>query len=334
MRVALVGLGTTGSHVARQLMRAPCTEIAVADVDVRRLDRVLPALRSVAGDISIRRDEPDPADPADVVMLAGPVGTHTKAAASMLAAGSHVVSLSDDPDECKQLLALDETARGLGRSVVVGAGFVPGLSCVLARFAADQLDVVEMISVYKAGTGGPACARQHHRALQSDGEDWVDGEWTLRRGGSGRDLAWFPEPLGARDCYRGALPSPLLLQREFPDASRISARVSATRRDRLTSRLPMLRPPHNDGGPGALRVEVRGRAHGAVETLVMGAIDHPSVAAATVAAVVASEAGYGRAPIGAGGLASWSDPKRLLGELRRRGVRVASFSGVLDTLLA
>jgi len=334
MRVALVGLGTTGSHLARQLVRAPITELSVDDVDERRLERVLPALRSVAGDIDIRSDGPDPADPVDVVLLAGPVGTHTKLASSMLAAGSHVVSLSDDPVECEQLLALDETGRRVGRSLVVGAGFAPGLSCVLARFASEQLDVVDVISVYKAGTGGPACARQHHRALRSDGYDWIDGDWTLRRGGSGRDLAWFPEPFGARDCYRGALPSPLLLQRVFPDTSRISARMSATRRDRLTSRLPMLRPPHDDGGPGALRVEVRGRSGGAVETLILGAIDHPSVAAAIVAAVAAVETGAGRAPVGAGGLASWPEPKRLLSELRNRGVRVASFSGALESLLA
>jgi hypothetical protein len=332
MRISLVGLGTTGSHLARQLVRAPVTDIGVADSDPRRLERVVPALRAVAGKISIDRDEPDPGDPADVVVLAGPIGTHAKVAASMLAAGSHVVSISDDPDECDQLLALDETARRLGRSVVVGAGFAPGLSCVLARFAAEQLDVVEVISVYKAGTGGPECARQHHRALRSDGHDWIDGDWMLRQGGTGRELAWFPEPFGARDCYRGALPSPLLLQREFPDASRISARMSATRRDRLTSRLPMMRRPHDDGGPGALRVEVRGRTAGAVETLVLGAIDHPSVAAATVAAVAAVDAASGLAPVGAGGLAGWSDPKRLLTELRTRGVRVASFRGALDPL--
>ena len=38
----------------------------------------------------------------------------------------------------------------------------------------------------------------------------------------------------------------------------ISARRSARRRDRFTARLPMLSPPHQEGGIGALRVEVRG----------------------------------------------------------------------------
>ena len=31
-----------------------------------------------------------------------------------------------------------------------------------------------------------------------------------RAGGSGRELCWFPDPIGAVDCYRPALPDPLL----------------------------------------------------------------------------------------------------------------------------
>lgn len=332
MRVALVGLGTTGSHIARQLIQAPVTELCLYDTDRRRLERVIPAVRAVAQDVEVMVGQPDPADPATVVVLAGPAGTHAKHAASMVAAGSHVVSISDDPAEVSQLLALDDAGRNRERAVVVGAGFAPGLSCLLVRFAAERLDTVEAISVYKAGTGGPACARQHHRALKLDGHDWIEGSWVLRRGGSGRDLAWFPEPFGAHDCYRGALPSPALLQRVFPDAQRISARVSATRRDRLTSRLPMMRRPHDDGGPGGLRVEVRGRRDRAFETIILGAMDHPSVAAGTVAAVAAVAAGCGEAPPGAGGLAGWPDPKELLGRLRRKGIRVASFDGFLDVL--
>ncbi|MDH3679285.1 MAG: hypothetical protein OEV40_04970 [Acidimicrobiia bacterium] len=332
MRLALVGLGTTGSHIARQLIQAPVTELSLYDIDRRRLERVVPAVRAVAHDVEVVTGQPDPADPADVVVLAGPVGTHAKPAASMVAAGSHIVSISDDPAEVTQLLALDRSARDRQRALVVGAGFAPGLSCLLARFAADCLDSVEVINVYKAGTGGPACARQHHRALRSDGHDWVEGGWVLRRGGSGRDLAWFPEPYGARDCYRGALSSPVLLQRVFPNAQRISARMSATRRDRLTSRMPMLRRPHDDGGPGGLRVEVRGRSGRAVETIILGAIDHPAVAGGTVAAVTALAAGAGRAPQGANGIAAWPEPKELLGSLRRKGIRVASFDGQLDVM--
>ena len=65
----------------------------------------------------------------------------------------------------------------------------------------------------------------------------------------------------------------------------MSARLSATRRDRITARLPMLRPPHPEGTLGAVRVEVRGDRDGAREIEVLGAIDRPAVAAGAVAAV-------------------------------------------------
>ncbi|MGF1598735.1 MAG: Gfo/Idh/MocA family oxidoreductase [Acidimicrobiales bacterium] len=331
MRAALVGLGTTGAHLARQLIQSPFTTIALHDSDEHRRRRVVSAVRAVVpSTVEVTDEPPDRDDPPDVVVIASPTGTHLRLASAMMEAGSNVVSLADDPGEVEVLLALDRAATAAGRSVVVGAGFAPGLSCLLARYAADQLDTVDVISVYKAGTGGPACARQHHRALQGSGHEWIDGAWVLRRGGSGRDLAWFPEPFGARDCYRAALPSPMLLQRQYPEARRISARMAATRRDRLTAGLPMLRPPHEDGGPGAVRVEVRGRVGRAAETVILGVMDHPSVAAATVAAVAAAESAAGRAPVGAHGLAHWDDPRPILSELRRRGVKVASFAGLLD----
>ena len=87
---------------------------------------------------------------------------------------------------------------------------------------------------------------------------WQDGDWVDYLGGSGRELYWFPEPVGALDCYRADIADPLLLHAAFPDVTRISARRSARRRDRFTARLPMLSPPHEEGGVGAVRVELRG----------------------------------------------------------------------------
>ncbi|MEL7158969.1 MAG: hypothetical protein AAFN30_20580 [Actinomycetota bacterium] len=332
MEIAIIGLGASGSQLARQLASADLDRLALFDSDAQRLKRTTTAVQAIAPGSTVVESGPISSQrPADVVVLASPAGTQLEAARVWLARGSHVVATSDEPDEVAGLLELDDEARERGRCVVPGAGFVPGLSCLLTRYAATRLDVVEVINVYKAGTGGPACARRHHRALKSSGHDWLDGEWVLRRGGSGRDLAWFPDPFGARDCYRGGLASPFLLQPVFPTAQRISARMAATRRDRFTSFLPMLRPPHADGGPGALRVEVRGRAGRSVETIILGVIDHPSVVTGIVAAVVAQEVGAGRVDPGARGLASWPDPARILGLLWPLGVRVASFDGTLET---
>lgn len=319
--LGVVGLGTTGANVVRQLRGIENLQVHAHDLDDKRQDEIVEA---VAGNIEANDGS---MTQVSVVVLASPPGDHADQAREFIARGVSVVSLSDRPHDVEGLLLLDPDATKAGLSVVVGAGFAPGMSCLLARLAGDSLDVVEEVAVAKAGTAGPSCARQHHRALHSDGKDWIDQEWVIRRGGSGRDLAWFPGSIGARDCYRGALPSPTLLQRYYPDAQRISARVSATRRDRFTSRLPMLRPPHRDGGPGAIRVEVRGFLDGAYETRTYGVMDHPSVAAGTVAAVAALGVLDGSIDVGARGLAEIADPKSFLRELGRRGVKAARFGG-------
>jgi hypothetical protein len=90
----------------------------------------------------------------------------------------------------------------------------------------------------------------------------------------------------------------------------------------------MLWPTHPEGGPGAVRVEVRGHRDRAQDVVVYGAIDRPAVAAGAVAAVAAIWAVEGRLRrSGAGGLAELAEPGPFLGELARRGVRTAVFQG-------
>lgn len=321
MRIAILGLGATGSHVARQV--GTSAELSLYDPDQSRLRLVLDALEAPTASAC-----GPTGDGADVVVVATPTGLHAKLARTALEAGSHVVSLSDRPSDVEGLLGLHDAARRAERCLVVGAGFAPGLTCLLVRHASSLLAEVHSIAVAKVGTGGPACARQHHRALKRSGRDWIDGSWVFRRGGSGRELAWFPEPIGSHDCYRADLPSPLLLHRIYPDAERISARVSATRRDRFTKWLPMLRPPHADGGPGAVRVEVRGRSlDGAVETVVYGVMAYPSVAAGAVGAVAALKIGIEPAIPGACGVGELDAALPMLQDLHDRGIRAATYEG-------
>jgi hypothetical protein len=241
-----------------------------------------------------------------------------------------VVSVSDEMHDVRALLDVGPEARERGRLVVAGAGFSPGLSCLLAVHAASEFDAVEEVHVAKVGTGGPGCARVHHRSLGGDAVDWRDGAWIRRRGGSGRELLWFPDPVCGQDCYRAAVPDALLLAPALPGVQRVTVRVAATRRDRLTARLPMLRRPHPEGIIGAIRVEVRGTRGQVRDTRVLGVIDRPAIAAGTVAAVAAVWAATGRLEgTGTAGLASVvGDPLPFLRDLRERGVRAAAFEGV------
>lgn len=331
MRVIVVGAGAVGARACRQLISVlTLDELLVVERDDALRAAVVeslgpPARDGGTDDVLPERD--------DVVVLAAPV-RQRPIVERALERGAHVVSTSDAVDDVKTLLDLDAEARERRLHVVVGAAFSPGLACVLAAHAASRFDRVDEIHVAKVGTGGPACAHQRHRALGEAGADWHDGAWGRRRGGSGRTLCWFPDPVRGVDCYRGGFPEPLLLTTAFPGVRRATARAGANRRDRLTARLPMLRRPHPEGGLGALRVEVRGRRGTALDEYVLGAIDRPGVAAGTVAALATAwllERRLRR--VGAGGLAELVEPTPFLASLGERGVKAAVFEGAAGQLV-
>ena len=324
MRIAVVGAGACGARAGRQLLTPePPDDLVLVDPDRSRAEAVAASLGSPA---RVAADVPD-LDGGDALLLAAP-GSHRASAERALDSGAHVVSLSDSVPEVRDLLDLDGAAAARDVHVVVGAGFSPGLSCVLAALAGRGFERVHEVHVAKVGTGGPACARQHHRALGGHACDWSDGAWERRSSGSGRELCWFPDPVRAVDCYRAELPDSLLLVPAFPGVDRVTARLAANRRDRLTARLPMLRPPHPEGELGAIRVEVRGVQGQARDDRVLGAVDRPAVAAGAVAALACRWAVEGRlSRPGAGGLASLVEPGPFLATLADRGVKVAVFEG-------
>ncbi len=320
-RVLVVGAGAVGARAIRQLVESDAVEeILVSDADAVRQAAVVESSGGKAAGGSPTAD-------ADAVLLAGPCGTHAELAAHHLGEGRPVVSTSDSIEDVRALLDLDAEAQARGVPVVTGASFSPGYSCVLARHGATTLDSVTEVHVARSGTGGPACARQHHRALTGQALDWRDGGWQRRSAGSGRELCWFPDPIGAEDCYRAELPDALLLVPAFPGVERVTARLAATRRDRFSAHLPMLRKPHPEGLVGAVRVEVRGRRDGRSEVLVLGALDRPAVAAGATAALAVRWALAGRVPVGAAGLGSVTDPVPFLTELAGVGIKAAVFEG-------
>ncbi len=328
-RYGIVGCGAVGARVARQLLAtAPNAEVVLSDVDAE----VVRDLAQSLGPKAYALTEGDVVDQGvDVVVVAAPCGRHLGPVRDALRRGVPVVSTSDRLEDVEALVALDDLAKRNSTPALVGVAFAPGLSCVLARFVGQSFDVVDEVHVAKQGTGGPACAREHHRALSGSAKDWRDGGWIRRPGGSGRELVWFPEPIGGSDCYRAALPDAWLLRPAFGSSERVTARMAASRQDRFTSWLPMLTPPHPEGAVGAIRVEVRGRVNGERVIEVAGAVERPAVgAAAVVAAAVDLLVGSSPPEPGARGLATAVDARGFLRSVASRGVRAQRFAGLDD----
>ena len=119
--------------------------------------------------------------------------------------------------------------------------------------------------------------------------------------------------------------TPRPLGRDHPPIRR-----SARRRDRFTAWLPMLSPPHHEGGVGALRVEVRGSdAAGARQCLIAGVAELVGTAAAATIAAFVRALDDGDLPSGLVLAGDAALPTvRLLHDVERFGVRLQEFTGV------
>ena len=322
--IGIFGAGVVGARVAESLSIESQTSIAVYDssqIVAQRLARRLSETNSL-----IKATNRSELHRAKVVVLAGPL-PHTPVAKEFLGKGVSIVSTSDDIADCLNLLSLSELATENKATVIIGAASSPGMSGLLVRNLSKAFDSIDEVHIALHGTGGPACARQHHRALSGQSIGWHDGEWLRRPAGSGRELCWFPEPVGAYDCYRGELPDPLLIKRAFPELVRVTARVSATRRDRVFARLPMLIPPRAEGGMGGLRVEVRGTKNGERVVDVVGVAERVGQVAGVVSGCVARSISVGEiSQPGAFVLGESSLPNEaLLSRVMASGVQAHSF---------
>ncbi|MDP1792955.1 MAG: NAD(P)-binding domain-containing protein [Acidimicrobiales bacterium] len=324
INVAVVGTGAVGLRAARQLHE---TEGVAGVVVVSRKQTRAASVAGQLGKGATVGEWPAVAGAVDAVVLAVTDEAQADMARICLGEGASVVSTAGSIDAVDGIRGFGSRADSLGLTAVAGVGMSPGLTCLLAWRAARDLDVIDEIHVAKSGTGGPACARATHAALRGPAAVWRDARWQSEPAGSGRELCWFPEPVGGLDCYATSSAEASLMVSAFPTARRITARVAATRRDKAMTWLPMLRPPHPEGLLGGVRVEVRGWKNGVACTNVMGAVDRPAVAAGTLAALAAVRAVRGELTPGAGGIASLArDPGDLLADLAERGVKVASYA--------
>ncbi|MCY3578879.1 MAG: NAD(P)-binding domain-containing protein [bacterium] len=323
MDILVIGAGVVGAGVVKRLAGSPSLPVGRVAIVDRNPDRAWHLSEKHGSPVTVGRLE----DSADVVVLATASGSQAQLIRRFLGDGRIVLTTSDSVSDVRKLLGMNGAIRQQNSLVVVGAGMAPGLSDVLAVRAAAEFDRVTEVHVAKFGTGGPACARQHHKALSSLAWEWRGG-WKQRPGGSGRELCWFPSPVDAADCYRAALPDPILLVRKFSTADRITARMAATRRDRFSSWLPMLRPPHPEGKLGAVRVEVRGQKGSAWSGRILGASAAPGFAAAAVVVSTLELIGAGKVDRkGVAGLSEVVDAGEFLDVLEGQGIVCEEFAG-------
>lgn len=327
--VLLVGLGDVGVRAARQLLDTPGVDrVLVAAHDVERARAVAVALHDGVEAIDLPGDDSLPR--VDVIASALPAGPDGKLARRAVDASIPFASVADDEAAIRVVLDLEERARDAGVRIITGCGLAPGLGDVLARHAVDVLDTVDELHVARWGFAGAACAESARRAHRLPALEWRDGV-LLHDRRHGPELAWFPDPIGARECAVVGTGVELLVA-VAPSVTRATCRlgVPAARRFRPDA----LGRREVGGAWGAVRVEAWGWRDHARASVVYGVIERTAVAAGTVLAVTAAalagalpELVPGDTP-GATGLGAVVKSAPFLAELARRGVKAAAFEGV------
>ena len=173
------------------------------------------------------------------MVLAGPVGDHAELARRFVERGQSVVSTADAIADVRGLLDLDTEARERGVTVVVGRRLRPR-------------------SDLRAGRPGRAALRRGRRDPRGQGRHRRSGlrppappgprrhgrsTGATAAGSSGRraavaSCAGSRIRSGPRTATAPRCPTRSLLVPAFPGVARVTARLAATRRDRLTARLP------------------------------------------------------------------------------------------------
>jgi hypothetical protein len=326
--VLVVGLGQVGVRAARQLLDTPGVDrVLVGARDLGDAREIANALHDGAEALRFAPGDSVP-EGVDAVASAVPADVDVRVARAALRAGASFASCADRDDTLRELLSLDDEARGAGVRVVAGCGLAPGLSDVLARHAATLFDTVDEIHVARFGVAGPASISEVRRARGEEPYEWRDGR-PLRDKRRGPQLVWFPEPVGARECELVATGVDQLVQAN-PGARRITARIG----EPPPRRLPI--PGGRDPGLawGSVRVELWGSRDGRRSSIVYGAIERTATAAGTVLGITTAWLAGARPEVVAGpasgafGLGVAVKPVPFLAELAQRGVKAATFEGV------
>ena len=151
MKGLLVGAGTIGSVVARDLMLSGCRSLVVADVDPRKLRAIQSEHHKY-----IQTKELDVSDEgalarimidADVAINAASYRFNLHVLRAAIEARCNMVDLGGLYHMTMNELEYDRMAKNAGVTAIVGMGDDPGTSNVMARMASWELDSVSEIKV-------------------------------------------------------------------------------------------------------------------------------------------------------------------------------------------
>lgn len=211
-KILLLGCGFVGAEVARDLKEtADCSKILISDINLEKAKKVASGL----SDERISANSADVYDKKNMVSLMKEfdiVADCTDIRDSMVCleaaieAKRHYINLTGALDIEK--LKLDGEAKESGISAVLSVGCSPGITNILAKQGANELDAVETIQVSFEGSGStvPSPGLLESCLHQFDYDEpersfYEDGEYIKVPPFYGEKIVKFAEPVGERKTY-------------------------------------------------------------------------------------------------------------------------------------
>lgn len=362
MRILVLGgTGDMGRRAALELSRSPDVEkVTVAGRTLAKAEAVAASLgpRGQAAAVDVRDEAALVTAMRGHDVVAGAMGPfylfEKPVARAAVAARVPYVSICDDHDAVEALFALDGEAQAAGVTVLTGVGWTPGLTNVMARRAASQLDEAREVHVAWIGSGaasgGEAVILHVLHIVTGSVPTFRGGRREMVPAGTGRKDVAFPPPIGRRPVWHVGHPEPVTLPRYMPRLREVTlrgglvepmlnrlafgvARLGLTRHEgtrrrlaRLFSRMgPLFQKVFRQVYPAAAHVEVAGIKEGRPARLVLTAVAPMADLTGIPLAVAALMMGRGQIPR-TGVIAPEAEgaipPDEFLAEVQERGISV------------
>lgn len=210
-----------GSAAVADLIERTDHEVTIGDI---RPNGAIALLRGLgAPERVVRVDVDDPASLAaalgetEVVLNATYMRHNVPVTDAAIAAGVHLVDLGSYWPETLQQLDRNRLAEEAGCRIVPGCGVAPGLTNILARLGADELNAVDAVRIYSYITHPlwTSAGIVVTRFDASTGTSVVceDGTPVEHQSFSAEERVAFPEPYGEQEVHLVPHPEPVTLPR-------------------------------------------------------------------------------------------------------------------------
>lgn len=231
--IVLGGAGDMGNEAARTLAVHPgVEEVMVADLNLEAAQALSDSLgapvRACRLDALDHQGLVDAIHGYDVALgFVGPfVYFERRLAEAAIEAGVHYVSVADDYEAARAALALDESARRAGITVITGLGNCPGLTNLLAKKGARSMDRPRRIHVAWFGgaddAGGYANYQHAVHIFCGEVPSFENGRETMVRAGDGREMVEFPPPCGRLPVYYTGHAEPVTIPKNIPELEEVT----------------------------------------------------------------------------------------------------------------